>query len=401
MTEYTEKSTTGTPRRGKSWAAKSTILTLAVVVATGLSACAPTSSAPAGGASTGNAAGAAAGIATATKELAAYSAPPTWQGPTATVSTAGLSGKRVVYINVSSGIPVLKYWSDTVTDLALANAGVKIEVVDAKGSVDEANKGFAMAMATKADAVVLQALLPSLFNKQIADAKAAGIKVITANSGAMGTALTSGQDAEVSFDYGKVGKLVGDWMVSDSQGKGKGLLITSDDVPASQTQAQGTISEVKTLCPACDLTVKDVQIPAWETSIPTLFQSTINSQPDRTYLLPIYDGQSLPGLGAIRAAGAGSKVSVGTFNATEGIVEQLNDPTSGLKLDIGGDNTWWAYAATDTIFRVLSGTTPIDNYKVGIRVFSTANKNLIQGTDASAWFGYDGYKAEFQKLWTK
>lgn len=225
--------------------------------------------------------------------------------------------------------------------------------------------------------------------------------MITANSGAMGTALTGGQDAEVSFDYRKVGQLVGDWMVADSKGKGKGLLITSDDVPASQTQAQGTISQVKALCAACDLQVKDVQIPSWETSIPTLFQSTINSQPDRTYLLPIYDGQALPGLGAIRAAGAGSKVNVGTFNATEGIVEQLNDPTSGLKLDIGGDNTWWAYAATDTIFRVLSGTKPIENYNVGIRVFDTANKDLIKGTDAAAWFGYDGYKAEFLKLWTK
>jgi ABC-type sugar transport system substrate-binding protein len=400
MTEYTEENTTSTRKRGKSWVARSTALGLAVVVVVGLSACAQ-SSTTGGGSSTGNSADAAAGVAKAAAELAAFSGPPTWQGPTETVSTAGLSGKRVVYINVSSGIPVLKYWSDTVTALAQANAGVKIEVVDAKGSVDEANKGFAMAMATKADAVVLQALAPSLFKKQIADAKAAGIKVITANSGAMGTALTGGQDAEVSFDYGKVGQLVGDWMVSDSKGKGKGLLITSDDVPASQTQAQGTISQVKALCAACDLQVKDVQIPAWETSIPTLFQSTINSQPDRTYLLPIYDGQSLPGLGAIRAAGAGSKVNVGTFNATEGIVEQLKDPTSGLKLDIGGDNTWWAYAATDTIFRVLSGTKPIENYKVGIRVFDTANKDLIKGTDAGAWFGYDGYKAEFLKLWTK
>ena len=343
----------------------------------------------------------AAGVATATANLEAARMAPSWQGPEVPVKVSGLEGKRVVYINISSGIPVLKYWSDTVTELAMQYGGVQVEVVDAKGSVDEANKGFQQAIATKADVVLLQAFYVNLFTKQIADAKAAGIKVITANSGAMGAPLDGGQDAEVSFDYYKVGTLVADWFISDSQGKGNALLVTSDDVPASPLQAQGTKDEAAKLCPTCKLDVEDVQIPAWETSIPTLFQSTVNSKPDTTYFLPIYDGQSLPGLGALRSAGAGEKINVGTFNASEGIVEQLNDPTSGLKLDIGGDNTWWAYAATDTIFRVLTDTTPIDNYNIGLRVFDQSNKDLIQGTDEAKWYGFGGYKEKFLALWGK
>lgn len=343
----------------------------------------------------------AAGLATATANLEAARLAPTWQGPEEPVAVTGLEDKRVVYINISSGIPVLKYWSDTVTTLAEQYGGVKVEVVDAKGSVDEANKGFQQAIATKADAILLQAFYVDLFAKQIADAKAAGIKVITGNSGAMGAPLTGGQDAEVSFDYAKVGSLVGDWFVSDSEGTGSALLITSDDVPASQLQAVGTMDEVAKLCPACTIDVEDVQIPAWETSIPTLFQSTVNSKPDTTYFLPIYDGQALPGLGSLRAAGLGEKISVGTFNASAGIVEQLNDPTSGLKFDIGGDNTWWAYAATDTIFRVLTDTAPIENYNIGLRVFDQSNSDLIQGSDETAWYGYTGYMEKFTALWGK
>ncbi len=343
---------------------------------------------------------AAAGIARATAVIKAYSKVPVWKGPSATVNLKGLAGKRVVYINISSGIPVLKYWSDHVTDLALKYGGVKVEVVDAKGSVDEANKGIAMAIATKANVVLLQAFATSLFTKQIADMHAAGIKVITGNTGVPGD-VTGGQDAEVSFDYAQVGRIVGDWFVMDSKGKGKALVISSDDVPASQTQAKATIAEAKKNCPTCSVTLKDVQIPQWETSIPTLFQSTMNTEPDRTYLLPIYDGQSLPGLGAIRTAGAGSKVNVGTFNATPGIVESLKDPKSGLKLDVGGNNEWWAYAGTDTIFRVLSGTAPITNYNIGLRVFSTSNANLITGTDDGAWYGYTGFRARFTALWKK
>ena len=343
----------------------------------------------------------ASGVAEAKQMVAEYSKPPTWQGPNDPVKVSDLSGKRVVYISVSNSIPVLKYWSDTLVSLVKDVAGIQVDVVDAKGSVDEANKGFQQAIATKADVVVLQAFSTDLFTAQIQQAKAAGIKVISANSGVPGK-VDGGQDAEVTFDYVKVGELIAAWMVADSKGSGKALLVTSDDVPASQPQAQGTLAEVKRLCPSCDVQVKDVQIPQWEASIPTLFQTTINTDPKRTYLLPMYDGQALGGLGAIRTAGAGSRVKVGTFNATPGIVEQLKDASSGLKLDVGGQNEWWAYAGADTIFRVLTGTKPIDNYNVGLRIFDTSNSDLIQGKDEFGWYGDAAdYKAEFAKLWTK
>ena len=340
------------------------------------------------------------GVAEAQKIVDQYRQPPTWQGPDQPVNIGSLAGKKVTYISVSNSIPVLKYWSDAVTRLLQQYGGVQLNVVDAKGSVDEANKGFDQAIAQKADAIVFLALPPQLFQAQITRAKAAGIKVISAQTGIPGK-KDAGQDAEVSFDYVKVGQIIGDWVVADSKGKAKGLVVSSDDVPASQPQAQGTLNEVKRLCPACDMTMKDVQIPQWQTSIPTLFQTTINSDPTRTYLLPLYDGQSLPGLGAIRTAGAGSKVKVGAFNATPGIVEQLKDPASGLKLEVGGHNEWWAYACTDQIFRVLAGATPIDNYNVGLRIFDATNANIIQGNDEFAWYGSTDYRTKFPALWTK
>jgi len=343
---------------------------------------------------------ASAGIAEAQKVIDQYRQPPTWQGPDVPVNISSVTGKKVTYISVSNSIPVLKYWSDAVTRLLRQYGSVQLNVVDAKGSVDEANKGFEQAIAQKADAIVFQALPPSLFQAQINRAHAAGIKVISANTGVPGK-LDGGQDAEVSFDYVKVGQLIGDWVVADSKGKAKGLVVSSDDVPASQPQAQGTLNEVKRLCPECDMKMEDVQIPQWQTSVPTLFQTTVNSDPTRTYLLPLYDGQALPGLGAIRTAGAGSKVSVGAFNATPGIVEQLKDPASGLKLDIGGHNEWWAYACTDQIFRVLTGTTPIENYNVGLRIFDSSNANLIEGKDEFAWYESTDYRTKFPALWTK
>lgn len=341
-----------------------------------------------------------AGLDEARAIVAEFREPPTWQGPDEPVDVAGLEGKRVTYISVSNSIPVLKYWSDTVREVVSDVAGIQLDVVDAKGSVDEANKGFQQAIASKSDAVVLVAFSTELFQSQITAAQEAGVKVITAQSGIPGE-VNGGQDAEVSFDYRKVGELIGAWMVADSEGTGQGLLVTSDDVPASQPQAQGTIAEVERLCPACDLKVNDVQIPQWEASMPTLFQTTVNTDPDRSYLLPMYDGQALAGLGALRTTGAGERVTVGAFNATPGIVEQLKDPQSGLKLDVGGQNEWWAYACADTIFRVLTGTPPIENYQVGLRIFDTSNADLIEGSDELSWYGETDYKGEFAALWQK
>lgn len=349
-----------------------------------------TSSAPA-------AADGAEGLSEAKEIVEQYRQPPEWRGPDEPVDVSGLAGQRVVYISVNDAIPVLNYWSTRLKELLAEHGDVQMQVVDAKGSVDAANQGFQQAIATQADAVVIQALPASLFSAQIQQAQAAGIKVITANTGIPGD-VSGGQDAEVSFDYEQVGKLIGAWMVADSEGQGKGLVVSSDDVPASQPQAQGTLSEVERLCPECDVKLADVQIPQWESSIPTLFQTTVNSEPDRTYLLTLYDGQALPGLGALRTAGA-RDVKVGAFNATPGIVEQLKDPTSPLKLDIGGQNEWWAYAAADQIFRVLSDAEPVENYNVGLRIFDETNADLIEGDDEFAWYESDDYATEFPALW--
>ena len=338
------------------------------------------------------------GVAIATQRLDAYMKPATWHGPTTPLHYKGLAGEKVTYISVNDSIPVLHYWSTTIQGL-LKKMGIDMTIVDANSNIANAQAGFTQAIATGAKVIVMQALPTSLFTQQIAQAHAHGIKVIDANGGVPGRLY--GTDAAVSFDYVQVGKLIGDWFVSNSKGKGKALLITSNDVPASPAQANGTLSQVKSLCPKCNVKVQDVQIAQWASGIPTLFQSTINTDPSRKYILPLYDGQAMPGLTAIRTLNAGSKVNVGSFNATEGIVELLKDPKSGLKLDIGGDNKWYAYAATDQIMRVMDGMTPVKNYHVGLRVFTSANAGkLIVGTNQDRWFqDLKSYMPKFKALW--
>lgn len=355
------------------------------------------SSAPSSGSSS-ESASAASGVDAAKAAIAAAEQPPTWQGPDAPVDLSASKGKSVWYISFADAIPVLKFWSTTTKDLLEKKAGIQFTLFDAKGLASEVKRGLEQAIAAKPDVIITQAIPPSLFAPLIKSATSQGIKVITGNTGTPGV-VDAGQTAEVSFDYPKVGKILGDWFVADSNGTGNGLLVSSNDVPASPAQANETASEVKTLCPACKLDVKDVQIASWQTTLPTLTRSTVNADPTLGYFLPLYDGQGLPILGALRQAG-NTSAKVVAFNATPSILPQLADSSSNLAADLGGANEWWSYACADAVFRALAGSAPIANYNIGLRMFDRSNISQIDlKAPEASWYGQATYQAKFDALW--
>jgi len=337
------------------------------------------------------------GLDTAMAAVMAAEQAPTWQGPDATVDVAPSKGKSVYYISFADAIPVLKFWSTTVGQL-LEKQGMKYTLFDSKGQVAEAKRGFEQAIAAKPDVIITQALPVDLFKDLIAKAKAENIKVITGNTGTPGV-VTAGQTAEVTFDYPKVGQILANWFIADSAGKGNGLLISSNDVPASPAQANASEATVAANCPDCKLDVKDVQIASWQTELPTLTRSSVNANPDLGYILPMYDGQGLPVLGALRQA-QNTTVKVGAFNATPSILPQLADKTSNLAADLGGANEWWSYACADAVFRALAGTAPVENYNIGLRLFTRENiKDIDLKADEASWYGQATYQEKFKALW--
>lgn len=340
-----------------------------------------------------------AGTNTASQLVTAAERPPSWQGPDSPVNVSKSYGKSVWYISFADSIPVLKFWSSHVGALLKSVGKMNFTLFDAQGQASQAQRGFQQAIAARPAVIITQALDPKLFASDIRQATAAGIKVITGNTGTPGV-RNAGQAAEVTFDYPAVGKLIGDWFVADSGGKGSGLLISSNDVPASPAQTVATAAEVKRLCPACSLKIQDVQIASWQTRLPTLTTSTINANPGLGYLMPLYDGMTLPMMGAIRQAGAASKVKVVAFNATPSILPNLADSTSPLAADVGGANEWWAYACADAVFRVLAGDPPVSNYHIGLRMFDRSNIASVNlKAPEASWYGEATYKNNFQRLW--
>src|ERR1017187_6908615 len=204
-------------------------LVLVVLCAAALAACGSSSSSSSAASSGGGGSGSSnsSGVTEAKKLVAQEEQPPAFKGPTSKVDIAKAKGKTVYYVSLTEEIPALHEWG-VVLAQQLQAAGVTTQKCDAKGSPEGITTCLQQALAAKPAMIVAQALDTKFIASYIARAKAEGIKFVTAQTGTPGLPTVPGDDAEVTFDYPQVGRLLADWFVADSGcAKGGPQVITS------------------------------------------------------------------------------------------------------------------------------------------------------------------------------
>src|SRR5262249_39558614 len=139
-----------------------------------LAACGGTTSAPTGTAS----ANVSEAQSLAKKAVAPIS---NWQPAGQPFDASKAKGKSMFYISVSLSIPFEQYMLQGMKEGA-AIVGATAVGFDAKSSVAEATRGVGEAIQAKAGVIFIDGFPPTLLAPAIAQAKAAGIPVLTANS---------------------------------------------------------------------------------------------------------------------------------------------------------------------------------------------------------------------------
>jgi ribose transport system substrate-binding protein len=361
-----------------------------------------TSSAAANGTGTSASSGSG-GVAQAKQLVAKEEQPPPFDGPNSKVDIAKAKGKSVYYVSLTEEIPALHEWG-VVLGQQLKEAGVPIQKCDAKGSPDGITTCLTQALAAKPAVIVAQALDTKFIASYIAKAKAAGIKFVTAQTGTPGIPTVPGDDAEVTFDYPQVGRILADWFVADSGcTKGGAQIITSTSSrQPSAAEVAGIQSEVKKLCPSLSMpSVQNVLIPDWPTKLSTTTRSLLTANPNLNYILPLYDGMTIymvPAINGILAAK--NKVKVASFNATPVVIQNELAKQSPLAADVGGPNQWYGVALADQVLRVLAGQPPVANENVPLRLFTRDNVGTIDPKkDESTWYGSANPICSYHKLW--
>ena len=326
-------------------------------------------------------------------------APPAGVGP---IDFTKVKGKTVAIINLAKAVPILTQWEAEMTT-ALTGSGIKLTSVDGKFDPNEWGRGIESAIADKADLIFLLGVPPTAVKPQIAEAKAAGIPIMASLQGEAGTSLTAVPDlaADVGFDYKVPGKLLADWFVADSKGKGKALIFSSDDNTSSPFVWGAMKAEIDRLCPHdCSYTIKDTTVPEWSDG--TLQQRTkalLQADPSITHILAVYDGMTLAIEPALVELGVDSKVRVAGFNGTPAVVANVQGKTA-VKMDVGNPNMWFSAGADDAILKTLTGGKPIQDPGVKFRIFTADNVTGIDTTkeDDVNWFGLDPLTG-YRTLW--
>jgi ribose transport system substrate-binding protein len=315
------------------------------------------------------------------------------------VATAA-AGKSVVILSISDAIPILNLWGTTIAE-ALKKYGVKVTRADAQSNPEKAARAIGQAISSRASAVILNAVPPDLIAPQIADAQKAGIPVISTNDTAEPDVKphVPGVVVDVSNDYRIPARLMADWFIADSGGKGVALSYLSKGQASSPVMQKAIHDEVAGLCPDCTVSFEDAQIPTWfDGGLQNSARNKLASNKAPTYVLPIYDAMTLAVDPAVAASG--KKVAVGSFNATPAVMQNLASSSSAVKLDVGCPNDWFSLSTADATFRLLAGQPVPDNYGITCRVFDKSNIGKIDPSKevSTNWYGID-FQAEFAKLW--
>jgi ribose transport system substrate-binding protein len=324
-----------------------------------------------------------------------------WQPAGSAFSATSLRGKSMWFISASLSIPFEQYMLQGMKEGG-ATVGVNAFGFDAKGSVAEATRGIEQAVQAKAGVIFVDGFPPNLVAPAIAQAKAAGIPVLTANSQGPGALLPGAPDGVVgvaTHPFAEPGKIEADWIVADSKGNANIIYTRSSDVPViTDLERDGFVSELNRLCSSCKVQVVDVPISQWN-QLTTKTASLIRANPNVNYFVPDFDGEVIFMVPGVTSANAQTKVKIVSFNATPSVMQNLKSKYV-VTAETGGPNLLQGWAFADQGLRVLAGQPPLGDLNIPTRLFDATNINSLDLTqEESEWYGVGDYKAKFKAHW--
>jgi ABC-type sugar transport system substrate-binding protein len=299
------------------------------LAAVGLAACGGGGSSSTTGSSSGSgpntSAGAtSSGVASARKAVAQLEQPPK------PISLPALSkrppaGKTVAL--VSCPVPGCKL-AESSTIPAARLLGWKVKVLDGGLTPEKYVAAADQALQMNPDYIIFTALQPNAtIQKELNQAKSRNIPVASfASSDPPGNGMTAtifGQHTLRALGTG-----LAQWVTADSNGKAK-VVYLHDPSAASWKQSDATfMSTIVKLCPGCkvdQLQESDLNIGK---SIPQQVVSYLQKNPDTQYVVTAFSARFLGAPTALKAAGFGSKVKLGSATSTPAdyALTKANDP---------------------------------------------------------------------------
>jgi ribose transport system substrate-binding protein len=192
-----------------------------------------------------------------------------------------------------------------------------------------------------------------------------------------------------------MGKIIADYFVSDSGGKGNALIEHVPSYPILNGFTDGFTKEVKAQCSSCQTSTTNVTIPDLVAGkVPSILTSALRSNSSANYLV-FDDGPFADGItSALSAAGLQSKVKVIGEAADQAGLAALKNGTE--RAWTGFDPGYQAYLNMDVAFRDAEGM-PIPVKDEGLMPTQLLTKETVGST--TNWTAPTDAESQFMTLW--
>ena len=322
----------------------------------------------------------------------------TYPVPTATISgVSKLKGRTVYYIPLAQAIPGFVVTAQTMK-VALAKAGLKLQVCDGQGQPSQVASCAGQAVAANAAGIITDAIPYGMAQNAFDTAKGKGVPIIIADQYPI--AGTTNND-QLTYVPGVVDQptQIAWWMIADSQGKANAIIAEESDSPSSIAYVTNALPVFKKYCPDCVITVK--QITATTNSLlASATSSNLLAHPNANYYYTEFEDSLQPTVQGIQQS---SRTNV-SLSVAGGSVNGLGLLKSGsvVKAVVAVDQAYAGWALTDEILRMATKS-PVVSEPFPSRLFTAQNIGTIQVTPAAQatgeWFGNTSFQGDFAKLW--
>jgi ribose transport system substrate-binding protein len=191
-----------------------------------------------------------------------------------------------------------------------------------------------------------------------------------------------------------MGKIIADYFVSDSGGKGNALIEHVPAYPILDGFTNSFASTVKSLCPGCTTQTVNVTIPQLAAGqLPSTVVSALKQDPSANYLV-FDDGPFADGIGSALSAAGLSKVK---------IIGEAGDPAGLAALRSGSEAAWTGYSSPyetyedmDAMLRDAEGM-PIPTAQEGVQPTQLLTKANVGSI--TSWSYPTNALQQFEALW--
>jgi ribose transport system substrate-binding protein len=315
--------------------------------------------------------------------------------PPAQPHAPSMVGKTYWMITLNSAVPTIATFADGFK-AAAASLGAKVVVFDGKGEPNVWSQGVEAAIAAHASGIVLSVVTASAIAPALAQAGAAHIPVINAESGAPYPPFLPGVTASVSQDGTTLGSWLADAALNATHCNLHAIYPDAQDVQISNQILTSMKAETAKLCPSCTIAVMDISSPDIPTELTPNLENEIRTNPDANMIVDSSSFLDPFTEAAIKALGSNIPIA-----NTASIGDEAGEGDGSVVASVVYPNSTvhgWFYM--DTFLRIAAGKTNVSEV-FPLALITSANHSATDPTDYATNSPFAGYQAKFQQLWGK